>query len=80
VPDSKKKIHDIKKGAFHEWLGKDPGEPITDKDIEKGLKSSDPHVKKMAQFAKNAKKFQHGKKISKEELQETAPIWANWNK
>ncbi len=49
----------LKKGAFHKWLGKDPEEPITDADIAKGLASDDPHVNKMAQFAKNARKFKH---------------------
>lgn len=44
---------DIKKGAFHKWLGKKPDSPITNADIEKGLKSNDAHVRKMAQFAKN---------------------------
>lgn len=56
----------VKKGSFHEWLGKKPDETITDADIEKGLKSDDKHVKKMAQFAKNAKKWhEKGKKKKK---------------
>jgi ABC-type Zn2+ transport system substrate-binding protein/surface adhesin len=50
-------IGNINKGAFHRWLGKKEGEPITAADIAKGLASDDPHVKKMAQFAKNAKQF-----------------------
>ena len=67
-PQKKMKLK-IKKGSFHEWLGKKPGEPISDKDIEKGLKSDDPHVRKMAQFAKNAKKWHHKKKkVAKEEF------------
>jgi len=53
---------DIKKGGFHKWLGKPEDEPITQADIEKGLASEDPHVRKMAQFAKNAKKWHHEKK------------------
>lgn len=44
---------DIKKGAFHKWLGKPEDEKITAADIDKGLKSKDAHVRKMAQFAKN---------------------------
>ena len=52
---------DVKKNAFHKWLKKEPGEKITSADIEKGLKSTDPHVRRMAQFAKNAKKWQKGK-------------------
>jgi hypothetical protein len=49
----------LKKGAFHQWLGKKENEPITDADIEKGLNSGDPHVVKMAQFAKNARGWKH---------------------
>lgn len=49
----------LKKGAFHKWLGKSEDEPITDADIEKGLASDDEHVRKMAQFAKNAQKWKH---------------------
>ena len=52
----------IKKGGFHRWLGKPAGAPITASDIAKGLASKDPHVRKMAQFAKNAKGFKHPKK------------------
>ena len=54
-------IKNIKKGAFHAWLGKDPDEPITDADIQKGLNSDDPHARKMAQFAKNARGWSHKK-------------------
>jgi len=57
-PIDEKKIH---KGKFHEWLGKDKDEPITDADIEKGLASDDPEVRKMANFAKNARKWKHKK-------------------
>jgi hypothetical protein len=51
------KIGPIEKGAFHKWLGKKESEPITEADIKKGLASKDPHVVKMANFAKNAKKW-----------------------
>jgi len=54
--DKKEQIK-VKKNSFHKWLHKNPGEKITDADIEKGLKSDDPHVRKMAIFAKNAKKW-----------------------
>ena len=37
-------------------------EKITDADIQKGLNSDDPHVRKMAQFAKNARGWKHGGK------------------
>lgn len=49
----------IEKGSFHKWLGKAEDEPITNADIEKGLKSDDPHVRKMANFARNARKWKH---------------------
>lgn len=49
----------LKKGGFHKWLGKAEDEPITEEDIRKGLDSDDDHVRKMAQFAKNARKWRH---------------------
>lgn len=55
----KEAFEDIKKGAFHKWLGKSEDEKITAADIKKGLASDDKHVNKMAQFAKNAKSFIH---------------------
>lgn len=58
---------EVEKGAFHKWLGKKPGEKITNKDIEKGLASKDAHVKKMAQFAKNMKELR--KKKQKKSLE-----------
>lgn len=48
----------IRKGAFHKFLGKKQGEPITQEDIERG-KAAGGHAQKMAQFAENAKKFHH---------------------
>lgn len=87
---SKKKIGPIKHGTFHEWLGKSKDSPITEKDIEKGLKSDDPHVRHMAQFAKNAKGWKHPKKDEKKKketkvsteslLQSPPPGWASWAK
>jgi hypothetical protein len=55
APDTSK----IKKGAFHRWLGKSEDSPITDADIKRGLASRDPHVRKMANFARNARKWKH---------------------
>ena len=49
----------INKGGFHKWLGKSEDSPITEADIERGLNSDDPHVVKMAQFAKNSRKWKH---------------------
>ena len=57
IADELRAIGPIAKGAFHRWLGKKEDEPITAADIAKGLASDDPHVKKMAQFAENAKSF-----------------------
>lgn len=48
----------IRKGKFHEWLGKKKSEPITEEDIEKGLKAGG-HPARMAAFAKAAKHFKH---------------------
>lgn len=53
-------IGPIKKGAFHRWLGKKPGEPITDADIAKG-EAAGGHPAKMANFAKAARGFKHKK-------------------
>ena len=53
-------IGDVEEGGFHKWLGKDPDEPITDADIEKGLAAGG-HAAKMANFAKNARKWHHFK-------------------
>jgi hypothetical protein len=47
----------LDKGAFHRWLGKSEDQPITESDIKKGLNSKDPHVNKMANFARNARKW-----------------------
>ncbi len=57
----------VKKGAFHRWLGKPEDAPITQADIEKGLAASG-HAAKMANFARNARKWHHE---SKESLDET---------
>lgn len=46
-------------GAFHKYLGKSPDKKVTSSDIAKGKASPDPHVRKMATFAANAKKWHH---------------------
>jgi len=51
----------VRKGGFHEWLGKSSDSPITSADIERGLAAGG-HAAKMAAFAKAAKHFHHGKK------------------
>jgi hypothetical protein len=45
----------IHKGAFHRWLGKSPGAPITASDIARG-KAAGGHAAKMANFAEEAKR------------------------
>lgn len=45
----------IHKGAFHRWLGKAEGAPITEADIAKG-RAAGGHPAKMANFAANAKR------------------------
>ena len=63
MPDKKSKYV-----SFQQFLGKAAGETINEKDIQKGLASTDPHVVKMA---KNAEKVLNRKnKISKEEFSE----------
>jgi hypothetical protein len=54
-------IGTIKHGAFHKFLGKKEGAPITGSDIKKGLAAGG-HAAKMANFARNAKKWHHGGK------------------
>lgn len=47
------------KGMLHKHLGIPEGEPIPEDKLEDALHSDDAHVRKMAQFAKNAKKWHH---------------------
>lgn len=72
VHEVEEAIGPVKKGAFHAWLGKKPDEPITDADIAKGMASDDPHVRRMANFAKSARKW----KPQEAALQED---WATWD-
>ena len=51
-------VFSLRKGGFHKWLGKSEDDPITNEDIEKGLKAGG-HPAKMALFARNARKFKH---------------------
>ncbi len=57
----KSPIGPVKEGAFHQWLGKKQDEPITQADIQKGLRAGGLAAKR-ANFARNAKKWHHGKK------------------
>lgn len=50
----------IKKGhenRFHEYLGIPAGKPIPMRRVLDALKSGDSHVRRMANFARNAKKW-----------------------
>lgn len=72
-------IKKVKSGSFHEWLGKSKDKPITEADIQRGLKSPDPHIRKMAQFAKNSKKWNHKKKPATESMDlGPVPAWTAW--
>ena len=51
-----KKSHE---GRFHKDVGKKAGEKITSSDIEKGLHSKNPAERKRANFARNARKWNH---------------------
>lgn len=51
----------IARGAFHRWLGKSEDEPITEADIQKGLKAGG-HPAKMASFARSAQEGKFGHK------------------
>ena len=68
MDEAKKKdpnfLKNIKKGAFHKALGKEEDAEITPSDIKKGLHSEDPHEVKMANFARNAKKWKHKGKVA----------------
>lgn len=55
-------INPKNKGKFARAVGKKPGTPITSKDISKGLNSSNPKEREEANFARNARKWKHGKR------------------
>ncbi len=51
----------LKKGALHKTLGVKPGEKIPESMLQKALNSKNPLTRKRAQFAENAKKWNHSK-------------------
>lgn len=51
-----KKSH---KGLLHKKLGVPKGEPIPAQKLAEALRSKSPALRKEANFARNAKKFQH---------------------
>lgn len=55
-------IGTIRKGAFKRWLGKSQNAEVTEADIARGKRSKDPHVRRMANFAANSRKWHHGKR------------------
>jgi hypothetical protein len=58
-----KKIHinPAHKGDLHKALGIPQDKPIPAKKLEAATNSSNAHVREMADFAKNARGFKHGK-------------------
>ena len=46
-------------GDFHRWAGVPQGQPIPASKIAEGLRSKNPHVRRMANFARNAKHWHH---------------------
>jgi hypothetical protein len=53
----------LKKGGLHKALGIPLGKPIPPARLAQALRSPNPHVRHMAQFASNAKKFKHKKGV-----------------
>jgi hypothetical protein len=51
----------LKKGALHEALGVPQEKKIPEDKLESALGSSSPLMRKRAQFAKNAKSWNHAK-------------------
>lgn len=49
----------LRKGGLHRALGMSEKKEIPDAKLDAALESKNGHVRKMAQFAKNAKKFKH---------------------
>lgn len=55
------KAFHVKKGALHTALGIKQGKKIAMSTLQKAKRSSDPLMKKRAQFAINARSFKKGK-------------------
>lgn len=79
----KKKEKKQKKESFEEWLKKNPKIPMTSYEIEKGLKSDNPYVVRMAKMGK--KMVEKAKKKSKAMednnqplIQPKIPMWNAW--
>lgn len=52
-------LGNLKKNALHRALGVKAGKPIPHDKLMKALHSRNAHMRKMAQFAVNEKKFNH---------------------
>lgn len=50
-------LHHLNKGGLHRALGVKEGEPIPASKLSSALKSKNPHMRKMAQFAQNTKSW-----------------------
>jgi len=55
------KINPAHKGELHRALGIPQGQKIPAQRIEEATHSTNPHMRAMAHFAKNARGFKHGK-------------------
>jgi hypothetical protein len=54
-------MHHLKHGALHRHFGVSEDKPLTQAQKEEAANSSNPHLRKMGQFALNAAKWHHGK-------------------
>ena len=52
-------VFHLRKGGLHKALGISPSETIPSDKLESAKNSGNEHLRKMAQFAINAKKFKH---------------------
>lgn len=52
-------------GAFHKVTGTPEGQKIPEAKIQKELHSPNPHIRQEANFAENAKHFDHSHHVSK---------------
>lgn len=53
------RINPANKGKLHQMLGISPDQPIPVRDLENAAHSTNPLERKRAQFALNARKFNH---------------------
>lgn len=56
------KIKESRKGTFTKWCKKQGYKGVTKECINKGLKSKNPAIRKKANFARNARKWNKGRK------------------